>query len=200
MNKTLTAPHPFRSAALAGALLTGLLLGCAAEDKVADSEVAAESPAPSSPAPSSVQAPQTNAAGADRPRLGPRPFWHDSELAAALGLDEAQISVMETRRQAALGEQRSQRQAATELRTRLSDFLIQGSWDEASRLSNELAKKVSSDVEADFALKAGILEMLTPEQRQRLAQENPGALRRSWLTPGSRGRGSSAHNPILDGD
>ena len=195
MNKMSIATHPFRNVALAGALLAGLLVGCAAENEVAEDDVAAESPAPESVEP--VAQADTRA---ERPRLGPRPFWHDGELAEALGLSDAQISVMETRRQAVLGEQRSQRQAATELRTQLSKSLIEGSWDEASRLSKELAQKVSSDVEADFELKAGILEMLTPEQRQLLAQENPGALRRTWLTPGSRGRGGSAHNPILDRD
>lgn len=177
---------------LVGAAVVCALLACApsaVDDGPADP-----------PAPGTEEVASSDVAKQDRvpPTLGPRPFWHDGDLATALALSEAQISIMETRRQAALDGVRTERQAATELRNELSDLLARGAWDEARRLAGRLAQASAAGVEADVELKVGILEMLTPEQRKRLVQESPGALRRSWLSPGGSRGSRGGQNPLLE--
>ncbi|MEM1178923.1 MAG: hypothetical protein AAGM22_11310 [Acidobacteriota bacterium] len=191
--------------ALAGAVTVALFVGCgdapASSDEPVDAPGASNPSAASDPAPQASTASRSGApprAGDPRPgTLARRPFWHDGELVNLLGLEDAELSVMETRRQAAIDAARRDRQATTARRGELSTALGDGRWPDARRLVVELGTDASSTIEADVELKISILELLSPEQRQTLLRERPNALRRSWLLPSGR-RPASGPNPLLD--
>lgn len=176
-----------------------LAIGCAEPESETVNEEAPVTEA-SAPVPGSQPAATPGTASPERRpvNLGRRPFWHEAELIEVLGLDDAQLSIMETRRQAVLDKQREKRQVATALRAELSQLMEEGAWDQARELTKQLAADAGANIEADVELKISVLERLSPEQRQRLMQERPSALRRSWLIPGGR-RANTGPNPLLDG-
>ncbi|MEO1088983.1 MAG: hypothetical protein AAFY88_32560, partial [Acidobacteriota bacterium] len=180
---------------------TLLTAGCGSPVEEAEGSAMAPAPAPP-PAASTTSSPPPAVADSDRGGSGQslltrRPFWHDGDLVEQLGLDEAQLSVMETRRQAAIDTARAERQATTARRGELSAALGEGRWQEARDLVDTLGADAASSIEADVELKIGILDMLSAEQRRTLLRERPAALRRSWLLP-TGGRPASGPNPLLD--
>ncbi|MEM8994207.1 MAG: hypothetical protein AAGF23_05380 [Acidobacteriota bacterium] len=175
-----------------------LSVGCGAPTEPGE-ESAPESAAAPAPAGSTSPPPAANSErrGPGQGVLTRRPFWHDGDLVEQLGLDDAQLSIMETRRQGAIDAARTERQATTARRGELSAALGEGRWQEARDLAEILGADATSSIEADVELKIGILDMLSAEQRRTLLRERPAALRRSWLLP-TGGRPPSGPNPLLD--
>ncbi|MEO1369333.1 MAG: hypothetical protein AAFX50_19320, partial [Acidobacteriota bacterium] len=157
----------YASARVLVALLS--VVGCGAPTAETDAPVqeSAASPAPVGPSPSPpATVAGSKPGGSNQGVLTRRPFWHDGDLVGQLGLDDAQLSVMETRRQAAIDAARSERQATTARRGELSAALGEGRWREARDLAEILGDDATSSIAADVELKIGILDMLSAEQRR----------------------------------
>lgn len=183
-------------------MLATLGAGCGGP---ADEPTSPASPSTSTPAQTLPVSPQQGQSGPatsvdekERRPVARRPFWHDGDLVTQLGLDDARLSIMETRRQAALDAVRQERQSATARRGELSDALGAADWAEARRLVGALGQDAEASILADVELKIGILDMLSADQREMLLRERPNALRRSWLIPTGAGRPATGPNPLLD--
>jgi Spy/CpxP family protein refolding chaperone len=105
-------------------------------------------------------------------------WWNDEVLAKQLSLTPEQRRKMDAAWQT---KKQAPRQASATAGSR--DFyaaLEAGEWDRARRQIAEVPKTLPNPVPATLEGKLAVVQLLTDEQRQKLAEEHPDLLQRRW--------------------
>lgn len=141
----------------------------------------ARAPDEAPPNPPVLSATEQETAPAAEPSFS-RMWWNRPKHYEAVGLEPEQRRRMNERMLLYLNEQRAssrRNEAFKAFRRAITD----GDFDLARDHTEELAAASSEPVMAQALMMVDVLEMLTPEQFERLTEENAGLLSGPWLLP-----------------
>lgn len=123
-------------------------------------------------------------------RPASRIWWNQPRHIEPLKLTAELRQAMDERFATHLDERRRQGQRYLALRKEMGELLAAGKWEEARAKAAQASEVFAGISRAEAEMVVEVIQLLTPEQRNRLREEFPRLLSRPWLA-GGFGRPSS---------